>query len=120
VLDGAGRAKRDNGRDRLPKQQSVSSARSRCQILQRIPQHARGGRRAVPGPAGQEPKSESYAERWVRSVKEECLSRSILFGENSLRRAVSNYLEHFHHERNHQGKENLLLFPIGAPPSSAP
>lgn len=42
----------------------------------------------------------------------------ILFGENSLRRAVSNYLEHFHHERNHQGKGNLLLFPIGAAPSS--
>src|SRR6476469_6076317 len=62
----------------------------------------------------------SYAERWVRSVKEEFLSRLILFGENSLRCAVSNYLEHFHHERNHQGKENLLLFPIDAAPSAAP
>ena len=56
----------------------------------------------------------SYAERWVRSIKEECLSRLILFGENSLRRAVSNYLDHVHHERNHQGKGNLLLFPVGA------
>ena len=58
VLDGAGRAKRDNGRDRVPKQLSVSAARSRCQILQRFPQHARGGRHAVPGPIGEEPKSE--------------------------------------------------------------
>ena len=58
----------------------------------------------------------SYAERWVRSIKEECLSRLILFGENSLRRVVSNYLEHYHQERNHQGKDNLLLFASPAPP----
>ena len=52
-----------------------------------------------------------YAERWVRSVKEECLSKLILFGEGSLRRAVAEFIEHFHAERNHQGKENVLLFP---------
>ena len=51
------------------------------------------------------------AERWVRSVKEECLSRLILFGEASLRHALTQYVEHYHHERNHQGKENVLLFP---------
>jgi hypothetical protein len=39
------------------------------------------------------PNLNSYAERWVRSIKEECLSRLILFGENSLRRVVSNYLD---------------------------
>ena len=60
----------------------------------------------------------SYAERWVRSVKEECLFRLILFGEQSLRRAVSNFLEHFHHERNHQGNGNLLLFPTGTTASA--
>ena len=54
-----------------------------------------------------------YAERWVRSVKEECLSRVILFGERSLRRTLSEYVEHFHAERNHQGKGNVLLFPRG-------
>jgi putative transposase len=53
----------------------------------------------------------SYAERWVRSVKEECLSRLILFGESSLRRALQQYIVHYHGERNHQGKENRLLFP---------
>jgi putative transposase len=57
------------------------------------------------------PNLNAYAERWVRSVKEECLSKVILFGERSLRRALSNYLDHFHAERNHQGKGNVLLFP---------
>jgi len=57
------------------------------------------------------PNLNAYAERWVRSVKEECLSKVILFGECSLRRALSEYVEHFHAERNHQGKGNVLLFP---------
>jgi putative transposase len=57
------------------------------------------------------PNLNAYAERWVRSVKEECLSRVILFGERSLRRALSNFVDHFHAERNHQGKGNVLLFP---------
>jgi putative transposase len=59
----------------------------------------------------QSPNLNAYAERWVRSIKEECLSRVILFGERSLRRALSNYVDHFHAERNHQGKGNVLLFP---------
>ena len=57
----------------------------------------------------------AHAERWVRSIKEECLSKLILFGETSLRRVVSEYLEHYHQERNHQGKGNLLLFPVSTP-----
>src|SRR2546429_9962986 len=57
------------------------------------------------------PNLNSYAERWVRSVKEECLSRLILFGESSLRRALQQYIVHYHEERNHQGKENRILFP---------
>ena len=59
------------------------------------------------------PNLNAYAERWVRSVKEECLSKVILFGERSLRRALSEYVEHFHAERNHQGRGNVLLFPRG-------
>ena len=54
----------------------------------------------------------AYAERWVKSVKEEVLSKLILFGEVSLRRALSKYQVHFHRERNHQGKDNVLLFPV--------
>jgi putative transposase len=57
------------------------------------------------------PNLNAYAERWVRSVKEECLSKVVLFGERSLRRALIEYVEHFHAERNHQGKGNALLFP---------
>ena len=57
------------------------------------------------------PNLNSYAERWVRSVKEECLSRLILVGESSLRRALQQYTVHYHEERNHQGKSNRILFP---------
>ena len=57
------------------------------------------------------PNLNAYAERWVKSVKEECLSKVILFGDRSLRRALSNCVDHFHAERNHQGKVNVLLFP---------
>ena len=57
------------------------------------------------------PNLNAYAERWVKSVKDECLSKLILFGEKSLRRALCEYLTHFHTERNHQGKDNVLLFP---------
>ena len=45
------------------------------------------------------------------AVKEEGLSKVILFGERSLRRTLSEYVEHFHTERNYQGKGNILLFP---------
>jgi transposase InsO family protein len=58
------------------------------------------------------PNLNAYAERWVRSVKEECLSKLILCGEGSLRRALHHYQAHYHEERNHQGKDNLLLFPL--------
>jgi transposase InsO family protein len=61
------------------------------------------------------PNLNAYAERWVRSVKEECLSRVVLFGEASLRHALTQYIEHYHHERNHQGKGNVLLFPVVSP-----
>ena len=56
------------------------------------------------------PNLNAYAERWVRSVKQECLCKVILFGERSLRRALREYVEHYHAERNHQGKDNILLF----------
>ena len=58
------------------------------------------------------PNLNSFAERWVKSVKQECLSRLILFGEGSLRRALQQYVGQYHEERNHQGKENLILFPL--------
>jgi putative transposase len=79
-----------------------------------------GGVKALALPA-RSPNLNAYSERWVKSVKEECLSRLILFGEASLRRALQNYLPHYHEERNHQGKGNVLLFPqITQSPRDAP
>ncbi len=57
------------------------------------------------------PNLNAYAERWVRSVKEEYLSLLILFGEASLQHTLHEYVAHYHHERNHQGQGNILLFP---------
>ena len=54
----------------------------------------------------------TIGERWVRSVKQECLSKLISFGERALRRALQQYVAHYHEERNHQGKQNRLLFPL--------
>jgi hypothetical protein len=50
----------------------------------------------------------------VRSVKEECLARLILFGEKALRYTLQEYVDHYHHERNHQGKGNVLLVPASS------
>ncbi len=58
------------------------------------------------------PNLNAFAERFVRSIKEECLERMIFFGEDSLRTAVREYLAHYHTERNHQGLGNHLLTPI--------
>jgi putative transposase len=44
-------------------------------------------------------------------IGEECLSKVILFGERSLRRALNEYVDHYHEERSHQGKDNVLQFP---------
>jgi transposase InsO family protein len=49
------------------------------------------------------PNANAYAERFVRSIKEECLDRLIPIGERHFRRAVAEYVEHYHAERNHQG-----------------
>jgi putative transposase len=62
------------------------------------------------------PNLNAFSERWVRSVKSECLSKLILFGESSLRRALTNFCQHYHAERNHQGKGNTLLFSRSGPP----
>src|SRR5881227_936015 len=50
------------------------------------------------------PNLNAVAERFVRSIKESCLDRLILFGEAGLRKAVQNFILHYHAERNHQGK----------------
>ena len=58
------------------------------------------------------PNCNAFAERFVRSIKDECLDHMILFGEASLRRALGAYVAHYHAERNHQGVGNRLLEPL--------
>jgi putative transposase len=57
------------------------------------------------------PNLNAHAERFVRTIKESCLEQMILFGEESLRTAVHNFVAHYHTERNHQGLANRLISP---------
>jgi putative transposase len=55
------------------------------------------------------PNLNAFAERWVESIKTECLDHFIVFGEGHLRYLISEYLVHFLDERPHQSKDNLPL-----------
>jgi putative transposase len=55
------------------------------------------------------PNLNAYAERFVRSVKSECLSKLIPIGSSMLRRALREYMDHYHLERNHHGLNNNLI-----------
>ena len=69
---------------------------------------AEAGIRVVQTPL-QAPNANAYAERFVRSIKQECLHRVIPFGDRHLRRMIAEYVEHYHRERNHQGLANELI-----------
>ena len=62
----------------------------------------------------QAPNANAYAERFVRSIKHECLDRMVPLGERHFRRALKEFVDHYHRERNHQGLENRLI--DGDPP----
>ena len=57
----------------------------------------------------QAPNANAHAERFVRSIKQECLNRVIPFGASHLRQTIAAYVEHYHRERNHQGLDNALI-----------
>ena len=59
------------------------------------------------------PNLNAHLERFMRSIKSECLEKMIFFRENMLRNAVREYLSHYHHERNHQGLDNTIIDPKG-------
>ena len=67
-----------------------------------------GGVQPVRLPA-RSPNLNAYAERFVRSIKDECLNQVVPLGEGHLRRLVREYVAHYHRERNHQGRNNRLL-----------
>jgi hypothetical protein len=57
------------------------------------------------------PNTNAIAERFVKTIKDECLSKMVFFGEGMLRKAIAEFVEHYHTERNHQGLGNRLLRP---------
>ena len=63
----------------------------------------------------QAPNANAHAERFVRSIRAECLDRLILFGERRLLRALDEFVAHYHGERNHQGLGNELITPETRP-----
>jgi putative transposase len=63
------------------------------------------------------PNLNAYAERFVRSIKSECLARIIPLGERHLRKTVKEYTEHYHLERNHQGLNNELIIELADCPN---
>ena len=58
------------------------------------------------------PNLNAYAERFVLSIKSGCLNRMVFFTEGALRRAIRAFVDHYHHERTHQGLGNQLIEPI--------
>lgn len=92
-------------------------------IHDRDPLFTRGFREILSGagvaPVRLPPKSpnlNAYAERFVLSIKSECLNRMVILGERHLRRAIASYVEHYHTERCHQGIGNR---PIAGVPKLA-
>jgi transposase InsO family protein len=59
----------------------------------------------------QSPNLNAFAERFVKSIKTECVEQFVLFGEEALRHVIREYLAHYHAERNHQGIANVIPFP---------
>ncbi len=72
----------------------------------------RGGVKVIRLPP-RSPNLNAYAERFVLSIRTECLDRIVPVGEAQVRRSISEYLRHYHAERNHQGLGNILI--EGAP-----
>jgi len=89
---------------------------TRYLILDRDPLYTRAFRQvlkcagvAVVTLPARSPNLNACVERFVRSVKSECLSRVIPLGERHLRHVLTEYAEHYHRERNHQGLGNRLV-----------
>jgi putative transposase len=76
-----------------------------------------GGVRSVRLPS-RSPNLNAYAERFVGSIRRECLSRVIPLGERHLRLLVSEYVAHYNLERNHQGLGNRLIGAALAAPAN--
>ena len=56
-----------------------------------------------------------YADRFIRSIKSECLNKVLIFGETHLSYVIDAYMERYHSERPHQGIENNIITPLPQP-----
>ena len=66
------------------------------------------------------PNLNAFAERWVRTVKTECMRNVLILGINGLRRLLTDYVEHYNAERPHQGWETSRPFPSLVRNNSSP
>ena len=103
-------------------EQSGALASKRYLIIDRDAKYSQQFRRLVEESGAEvirlppmSPNLNAHAERFVRSIKHECLNRMIfIIGQESVRRAIGEYMAHYHEERNHQGLENRLLHGIAS------
>jgi len=70
-----------------------------------------GGVEAIKTPR-QSPNLNAYAERFVQTVKQECLDRLILTSQGQLEYVLHEFLEHYHHERPHEGLGGRIIDPL--------
>ena len=82
-----------------------------CKYTQGFDEILKGAGTAIVKLPPHSPNLNAFAERFVKSIKTECLEPFVLFGENSLWYVIREYLAHYHAERNHQGIENVIPFP---------
>ena len=87
---------------------AISAQNGFCPAFRKVPENEGTEPLRLPLPS---PDLNAHIERFVRSIKSECLAKMIFFGEKALRRAVGQYLLHYHAERNHQGLGNAIIEP---------
>ena len=110
-VDGADGAQCSRSGIRVPANPTLCSARPRYQVLREFSIHSGGRGSEVPHPTGAQPEPERVRGA-LGAIRETGMSSQVSsVRRSSLRRALNEYLAHFHGERNHQGKGNVLLFP---------
>ncbi len=75
---------------------------------------ASGGIHVIPTPL-KAPNANAYAERWVRTVREECLDHLLIMNEMHLQRALKSYINYYENARPHQGLNQQMPIPQNSP-----
>ncbi|TMA32588.1 MAG: transposase [Deltaproteobacteria bacterium] len=95
----------------MPASLQLPHSRPRSAVHEGVPRNARELGSAFREAPDRSPNLNAYAERFVRSIRSECLAQVIPIGEAHVRRMIREYVEHYHSERNHQGIGNRLIDP---------